>query len=134
MSLSVDMPHCAHQRRVGIVAPRSESAIAPAVPATIITMMGVVHPASLAPTPAQAAPATAPSVPERVMPPDVPAGTFLPEIIRRGMTPLSVPISVDHVSAAEAARAPIPAICHFASGKRSEASAAATNTPPFAAT
>ena len=53
--------------------------------------------------------AAAAIVPISVTPPEVPGGTFLPDVIEIGSPPNSVPISVAQVSAVDAANAPIPA-------------------------
>ena len=63
------------------------------------------------------APETAANVPIGVIPPEVPAGTRRPLRIDRGSPPYSVPISVAHVSAADAASEPAPSAIQRASGR-----------------
>ncbi len=84
--------------------------------------------------PMHAAPAMPAVVPARLTPPDVPAGTNRPERMERGDPGESVPTSVDHVSAADVAIAPIPSGIHAGPGAITDPTAAATNTPPLATT
>jgi hypothetical protein len=71
------------------------------------------------------APATAAAVPGSEIPPEVPGGTLLPEMIDLGLPFMSVPISVAHVSAADAARAPAPTAYQIGDGWSTDPSAAA---------
>src|SRR5437588_10857359 len=57
--------------------------------------------------PWQSAPRNEAVVPSKVIPPDVPGATRLPEVIKRGGDELSTPSSVAQVSALAAASAPV---------------------------
>ena len=81
-----------------------------------------------------AAPPTDATDPARVIPPEVPAGTRLPETMDRGTPPKSVPSSVAQVSAADAASAPIPTASQIGDWDTRLANAAAVKSPPFATT
>ena len=92
-SLSVAVAHGSHQRRDWSVAPRSESAIAPATPPSATAVNGTGQLASAATAPMNSAPQTPAAEPTSVIPPEVPGGTLLPEIIEIGSPPSSVPTS-----------------------------------------
>ena len=81
-----------------------------------------------------AAPAIDAAEPASVIPPEVPAGTRFPDTIDRASPPTRVPTSVAHVSAADAASAPMPIASQIADGDTRLATAATVNSPPFAAT
>jgi hypothetical protein len=131
---SVDFAHTSHQRRACNTAPRRESASPPANPPSAAAAKGTGQWASVATAPMNTAPPAPAIVPIRVMPPDVPGGTLLAEIIETGSPPASVPTSVDQVSAADAASAPKPTAYQCGDGKRRYPSAARAYTPPFART
>lgn len=80
------------------------------------------------------APPMAATVPAHVIPPDWPVATNLAVTIERGRDDASVPISVAHVSAVEAAIAPAPAESHRVDESKKLAAASAAKTPPFART
>src|SRR5207248_3209973 len=68
------------------------------------------------------------------MPPEVPTGTRRQVRIERGVPPYSVPISVAHVSAADAASEPAPRAIQRTSGRIVATTAATANIAPFANT
>src|SRR5258706_8185444 len=131
---SVKVLHSSHQRRSCTVAPSRESAIAPVTPPIATATNGTGQLASMVTAPTNSAPTTAAAVPAREMPPEVPASTLLPEIMDIGQAATRVPISVAHVSAADAARAPAPIANHTCDGDIRDPSAAPANTPPLANT
>src|SRR5437879_1092828 len=112
------------------VAPSRESASMPAKPAlTRVANPGATpRGASETTSPAiSVAPATPPSVPSAVIPPEVPRVTRRQDVTRRGGRGEKAPISVAQVSAAAAATAP-------AAADHDPSSAAIAATPPFAST
>jgi hypothetical protein len=92
------------------------------------------HLARAAPAAMKSAPPSAASNPDIVTPPEVPAARRLPETIETGSPAARVPISVAHVSAADAASAPIPKAYHAGAGETEWANAASTKRPPLAST
>src|SRR5687768_2451272 len=132
---SVATAHPSHQLRACTVAPRRESAVVPAIPpATAPATAPSGHPLIHASNATNAAPASPPALPSNVTPPDVPVGSGRPVVIDRGELSARVPISVAHVSAAAAARAPAPTTVQAADTWRSDISAAKAKRPPFART
>src|SRR3954469_3412609 len=131
---SVDVEQARHQRRAWRVAPRTESAKAPAIPPTATAAKGTGQVASVTSTAMNTAPASAARLPSAVRPPDVPAGTPLNERIETGPVLESVPTSVAHVSAVEAAIAPAPSASHSGDGEARCPRAATAKTPPLAST
>src|SRR5690606_3339088 len=123
MRASVCLPQVSHHRCSWIVAPRSESTSEPAKPPAITaTALSVaesvsgsqpVHQPIHDTTPIRAAPLRAANRPRRLTAPDVPAGTVLPVVIRRGRERLVRPISVLQVSALTAAIEPARSVIHM---------------------
>src|SRR6202040_763697 len=116
------------------VAPSRESASAPATPPIVTATNGTGQLASTVAPPMNRAPATPAAVPAREMPPEVPGSTLLPEIIDIGRPATRVPISVAHVSAADAASAPAPIASHTGDAATRDPRAAPAYTPPLANT
>ena len=131
---SVDFAHTSHQRRVCRVAPSRESATDPANPPSTTAVNGAGQRANAAPAAMNSAPPILASVPITLTPPEVPAGTLRPETIETGLWPVSVPISVAQVSAADAASAPIPTAYHVGVCDSMYAIAASAYTLPLART
>src|SRR4051794_27738600 len=85
-------------------------------------------------SPKESAPRAAAPVPSQVTPPDVPAGTGLLLVIRRGWRLLNTPISVAHVSAVAVASAAAYTLKTTAVLPKGASKAIKAATPPFAST
>src|SRR5437764_14825058 len=83
-----------------------ESAVAPATPPSAIAAKATGQWAKAATAATNSAPPNPATEPTRVIAPEVPAGTRLPDTIDSASAPKRVPSSVAQVSAADAARAP----------------------------
>src|SRR3954471_3751585 len=108
MRISVGEPHASHQRRSWISAPATESTSDPTTPPTTThgKYRGTPRSKTASP-PTHIAPASDATVPAAVTPPEVPMGSGRHVRIDLGLPPNRVPISVAHVSAAEAVSAPV---------------------------